>query len=154
MGPGVAHSEGHCPIILANYCLVMLRFGSLALLLVLSACAASGSRNPFDGRGPVAKESASSSATYSVRAFNPSFNDVTIFATNAFGPGVRVRVGRLGTSEEQTFEFRMTTATREVRFEMVYFSGPTCFTQPILITPGDVLELLLPAEPRNELACR
>lgn len=132
----------------------MLRIGSLALLLVLSACAASGSRNPFDGRSRAAGQSTSTTATYSIRAFNPSFNDVTIFVTSAFGAGARVRVGRLGTSEEETFEFRMSTATREVRFELVYFSGPTCFTQSILITAGDVVELLLPAEPRNELACR
>lgn len=131
----------------------MSRLGTLALALLLSGCAAAGSGNPFEG-GARTTKAANTTASYSVSAFNPSFNDVTIWAINAFGPGARVRVGRLGTTEERTFEFRLTQATPEVRFELVYFSGPTCITQPVLLTPGDELELLLPVEPRNELQCR
>lgn len=132
----------------------MYRFGTLLLVLLLGACASGGSNNPFEGGGGSKAQQDGSRATYTIQAYNPSFTDVTIFAVNAFGTGARVRVGRLGSTREETFEFRMSTAMREVRFELDYFSGPTCFTLPILISPGDALELLLPAEPRNELNCR
>jgi len=132
----------------------MYRFLTLALLLAATACAAvSEPRSPFEGSGR-AKDTPSSTATYTVNVYNPSFTEVTIFAISAYGTGARVRVGRLGSAEERAFEFRMTTAQREVRFELDYFAGPTCFSQPILLTPGDQLELQLPAEPRNSLNCR
>ena len=131
----------------------MHRLGTLLAVLALGACASGGSGDPFDGGGrpettPATRE------VYAVRAFNPSFNDVTIFVVNAYTRGARVRVGRLGASQEREFEFRMSTATREVRFELEYFSGPVCLTDSIILTTGDVVELILPGEPRNERGCR
>jgi len=129
----------------------MLRTGILLAVLAFGGCA--GSSNPFDGSArpqaaPQTRE------TFSVLAFNPSFYDVTIFVVNAYSRGARVRVGRLGSSEERAFDFRMSTATREVRFELEYFSGPVCLTDSIILTKGDVVQLILPGEPRNERGCR
>ena len=132
----------------------MYRLGTLALLLALGACASAGGGNPFDGGGSRSSTSIENRQTYRVSAFNPSFTDVTIWVVNAYSRGARVRVGRLGASQEREFEFRVTTATREVRFELEYFTGPVCRTQPIILTEGDVVELILPGEPRNERGCR
>jgi len=130
----------------------MTRLAILACVLAIGACA-SGGGNPFDGGG-ASRSEVEDRQTYSVSAFNPSFNDVTIFVVNAFSRGARTRVGRIGGSQERQFDFRITTAAREVRFELDYFNGPTCLTQPILLNPGDVIELILPGEPRNEPGCR
>lgn len=131
----------------------MNRIAPLLLALVVSGCATGGSGNPFDGGGSPRPDAATTEA-FRVRAMNPSFMDVTIYAVNAYTGNQRVRVGRLGSSQERVFDFRMTTATRDVRFELEYFTGPTCITGSIVLVPGDIVELILPGEPRNEPGCR
>jgi hypothetical protein len=131
----------------------MNRLAALILVMTVAGCATGGTGNPFDGRGSSSGD-ASQTQVFRVRAMNPSFMDVTIYAVNAFSRGQRVRVGRLGTSQEQEFDFMMSSATRDVRFELEYFTGPTCVTGSIVLVPGDIVELILPAEPRNELGCR
>ena len=131
----------------------MNRLAVLVLALAVAGCVTTRPGNPFEGGGASGGES-SRSEVFQVRAMNPSFMDVTIFAVNAFARGQRTRVGRLGTSQEQTFRFSMPSATREIRFELEYFTGPVCITGSIVLVPGDIVELVLPAEPRNELGCR
>lgn len=135
----------------------MNRTAALILAMTVAAaaagCVTSRTGNPFEGGG-APRDDTSDSQVFRVRAMNPSFMDVTIYAVNAFSRGQRVRVGRLGTSREEIFDFRMPTATRDVRFELEYFTGPVCVTGSIVLVPGDVVELILPAEPRNEPGCR
>jgi len=131
----------------------MNRLAALILAIAVAGCAVAGSGNPFDGGGSQRPDD-SGTQMFRVQAMNPSFMDVTIYAVNAFSRGQRTRVGRLGTSREAVFEFTMPSATRDVRFELEYFTGPTCVTGSIVLVPGDILELILPAEPRNELGCR
>jgi len=133
----------------------MHRLLALFAALTLTACATGGTGNPFTGgTSGGGGDAAATSETFRVRAMNPSFMDVTIFAVNAYTQGQRVRIGRLGSSQERAFDFRMSSATREVRFQLEYFTGPTCVTGIVSLVPGDVVELILPAEPRNELGCR
>lgn len=131
----------------------MRRLLVLLLAVTVTGCATGGTDNPFEG-GTSSGDAAATSQTFQVRAMNPSFMDVTIFAVNAYTRGQRVRVGRLGSSQELTLDFRMSSATREVRFQLEYFTGPTCVTGIVSLVPGDIVELILPAEPRNELGCR
>lgn len=131
----------------------MRRLLVLFLVATFAGCAASRTGNPFEGgssRGPAA----SGPETFRVQAMNPSFMDVTIFAINAYSRGQRVRIGRLNSTQERTFTFNMTSATREVRFELEYFTGPTCVTGVVSLIPETTVELILPAEPRNERGCR
>ena len=131
----------------------MNRLAALLLLTTIAGCASPRTINPFEG-GRSPNSDSISSEVFRVRALNPSFMDVTIYAVNAFSRGQRVRVGRLNSSQEQVFNFSMPSSTRDVRFELEYFTGPTCRTGSIVLVPGDIVELLLPAEPRNELGCR
>jgi hypothetical protein len=131
----------------------MNRLAALILVMTVAGCAGTRTGNPFDGASPTGGGTPSTEV-FRVQAMNPSFMDVTIYAINSFSRGQRVRVGRLGTSREEVFSFSMPSATRDVRFELEYFTGPTCTTGSIVLVPGDIVELILPAEPRNELGCR
>jgi len=132
----------------------MHRIVLLLLLVATTGCAVGGTGNPFEGGSGSYRDNADATpTTFQVRAMNPSFMDVTIFAIDAYTRGRRIRVGRLGSSQEQILDFRMTSAMRDVRFQLEYLAGPTCVTGVISLVPGDVVELILPLEPRNEMGC-
>lgn len=124
---------------------------AFVLGVAVAGCATARTGNPFEGSGG---GEARSERTYRLQAMNPSFMDVTIFAVSAYSRGDRVRVGRLGSTQERTFEFRAPSGSREIRFELEYFTGPTCLTGSIVLVPGDLVQLTLPVEPRNEPGCR
>ncbi len=131
----------------------MRRLLVLLLVATFAGCTTGRTGNPFEG-GRSTGTGASGPETFRLQAMNPSFMDVTIFAINAYNRGPRVRIGRLSSAQEQTFTFNMTSATREVRFELEYFTGPTCVTGVISLIPETTVELILPVEPRNERGCR
>ncbi len=131
----------------------MNRLAALILAVAVTGCATARPVNPFAGSRSSGSDEMRTEV-FRVRAMNPSFMDVTIFAVNAFSRGQRVRIGRLASSQERTFDFRMPSSARDVRFELEYFTGPLCVTGSIVLVPGDIVELVLPAEPRNERGCR
>ncbi|MDT8367566.1 MAG: hypothetical protein RQ745_00040 [Longimicrobiales bacterium] len=129
------------------------RIFPLALLLLVGACAGMAPEsNPFDPPDP-RTERGGADVTYTLHVTNPSFDEVEIFVWNSIG-GQRQRIGRVGGSQERTFEFSMAGAVRDVRFELDYTAGPTCVTQRLLLEPGEVLEFNLPTDPEYEYGCR
>lgn len=102
---------------------------AVAAAVLLGGCAAGSSDNPFGGGGGPDE--------IRITVVNNNQQDVTVYA---LAPAVRERLGRVGSHNTETFTMRW-THTRELRLELDFLAGRSCYSYPMVVSPGEELEL-------------
>lgn len=99
--------------------------------LLMTGCATGSNENPFGGgAGP---------NQIRIAIVNNNQQDVTVYAR---APAIRERLGRVGSHNSETFTMRW-AHTRELRLELDFLAGPRCFSQSVVVSPGEELELVV-----------
>ncbi|MBT8398279.1 MAG: hypothetical protein HKO65_14070 [Gemmatimonadetes bacterium] len=99
------------------------------------------------GAGPEGKAFSDPYSEKEVKLFvtNLAFTDVTLYGiTN----GGRIRLGRVTGKKEVVFTLPLEFSS-ELYLEIDYLAGPKCFTERMIVDPGDHLDLLIQAENRT-----
>jgi hypothetical protein len=106
----------------------------VALLLAVSSCASgTAGDNPFDRRSGTGDNVA-------LTIENRNFNDATIYAH--WGGSGRIRVGRVTGNGSETFELEW-RGGGQLRIEADFLAGGGYMSDPISVSRGDHLELIL-----------
>ena len=119
----------------------------LRQLWMITAVAAAVSLAGCAGKTRPAGQPFSDSNSEEVKLFvtNLAFTDVTVFGiTN----GGRIRLGRVTGKREAVLTLPMEFSS-ELYLEIDYLAGPKCYTERMIVHPGDHLELLVQAEHPN-----
>ena len=114
----------------------------VAAAAALWGCAARGERvfGPADGSG----------RTIVVEVDNLSFDEATVLV---FRANQRSRAGRVGGKGREKFRLQW-PGPGPLRVEFRLLSGPTCFSEELIVDPGDEVLLQIPLEPRGDPNCR
>jgi len=121
-----------------------LRYAAVyALALSVFGCATTGGgTNPFAEDGGVRE--------IRVHVQNQNFYDATL---HAIGDNGRRRMGTV--SGNQTAVFRVPWAfSGGLRVEIDLLAGPSCTTEPIMVSPGDDVQLQIMSDFANTTYCR
>lgn len=122
--------------------------GAAALLLTASACALFGggrsSANPFEE-----KAAGSDQVTIHVRNFN--FSDATVWT---FVRGARDRrLGIVTGKSEGSFTIAW-QFSEPLRLEFDLLASVHCLTEPLVVDPGDIVELQISVDSSQDPTCR
>ena len=109
-------------------------------VLLLTACAAGRSRNPFDS-------SPGAQGILSVQIENRGFNDVRLFAIT---PAGALSLGSVGgnTIRRETIDWRQVA---QISFRIEVLAGRSYMTHTLTVTPGDRLQLIIPTNPADAI---
>ena len=124
----------------------MTRLIALTLLLGLSGCASSGRRlngDPFSG-------SADRPDSIRLEVQNLNFADARLYIID----GARRRsLGTVGGKQDASFTVPW-GFNEDVRIEINLLAGPTCVTETLRVSPGEILELQIASVFRRSAFCR
>jgi hypothetical protein len=112
---------------------------SLATAALLAGCATGGGESrPESFPQPYAEKEIKIFVT------NLAFSDATLYGiTN----GGRVRLGQITGKKDQVFTLPLEFSS-ELQLEIDLLAGPRCFTERMMVDPGDHLDLLIENEYR------
>lgn len=109
----------------------VIRTLAVTAALLMTGCATGSTDNPFGGGGGPDQ--------IQIAIVNNNQQDVTVYA---LAPATRERLGRVGSHTSETFTMRW-AHTRELRLELDFLAGPRCFSQSVVVSPGEELELVV-----------
>lgn len=117
-----------------------------AVSLFLTACASAGSTaaNPFS-------DSAAERREVEIKVINLNFSDATVWAL--VRDGARQRLGIVTGKREETFVLEWTHSA-PLRIEFDLMAGPRCYTESLIVDPGDLLELQIASNAASDPSCR
>ncbi len=118
-----------------------------ACALLLGACGSTGRQLP--GADPFSP-TAGTAAEIRVRVRNSNFYDATLTAAGDMG---QRRLGTVGGNQTSVFTTPW-TATGGLQIRVDLLAGPTCITDAITVSPGDMVELEILPDIRSSGTCR
>ncbi|HSG07447.1 MAG TPA: hypothetical protein VLA36_03750 [Longimicrobiales bacterium] len=116
------------------------RVGACLAIVFLVACGGARTRNPFD-------TSPEGQGILSLYLENRGFNDVRIYAITPAGSTSMGSVGG-NTIRRATLPWRQ---LGQISFRIEVLAGRTYMTNTMLASPGDRLELVIPANPADAI---
>ena len=120
------------------------RVALLGLVALVAACGPRTSDSPFTGaRGGEVEE-------IRLTVENRNFNDLRVRTVSTRGPQP---LGQVGGNTSRVFRIPW-RALDEIRFEIEVLAGEKIVTNPINVSPGDRLELVVPDNPYNSILRR
>lgn len=119
------------------------RLSLLAALALLSGCGAGRAASPFDGR-------TSTATRLTLAVENQNYNDVRVYVVSIQG---RRSLGVVTGNSSETFRFEWRTVDA-IRIRMEFLAGQNMETNQVTAGPGDQLELIITASPRNTILRR
>ncbi len=117
-----------------------------AIVLGLAACA-SGSSSSGD---PFSQDPAER-GEIEIKVINMNFSDATVWAL--VNEGRRQRLGIVTGKREEIFTLPWTFSER-LRIEFDLVAGPRCYTESLVVDPGDLLELQIASNAAADPSCR
>ena len=109
--------------------------GVVAFATLLAGCAMGGSqREPFS--------EATREKEVKLFVTNLAFNQVTLYGIKN---GARHHLGRITGKQETVFTLPMDIAS-ELYLEIDFLAGPKCYTERMMVDPGDHLDLVIQNE--------
>lgn len=109
----------------------------LALVVGVTACAKSTTKNPFAPPGTGRGE-----GSIQVLIENQNFGDATIHAIRG---GERIRLGQVTGKSEKSFTVRWTFSL-PLEFEVDIIGGQGCGVRPMSVDPGDRVWVRIPTQ--------
>lgn len=118
------------------------RMPILALLVFSSACGGSAA-NALDANG------LAPDGQITIEVVNSSYSEATL---HVFRGGERFRLGVVGALDEVGFELEWRLSL-ELQLSIRLLAGPSCLTRPIGVDPGDIIEVSIKNNLRQDLDC-
>ena len=118
----------------------------VAIPLGLTACASgsSGGGNPFS-------QDLAERGEIDIKVLNLNFSDATVWAL--INEGRRQRLGIVTGKTEEIFTLPW-TFSEPLRIEFDLVAGPRCYTESLVVNPGDLLELQIASNAAADPSCR
>ena len=116
---------------------------ALTTVLLFGACKTASRVNPFS-------QDRADRGEIEIRIINLNFSDATVWAL--IQDGRRRRLGIVSGKREETFVVPW-TISETLRLEYDLLAGDRCFTERMLVDPGDMLELQIAATPSEADNC-
>lgn len=117
----------------------------LTTVLGLAACASGGR-----GGSPFSQDLAER-GEIEIKVVNMNFNDATVWAV--VSEGMRQRLGNVTGKREEVFTLPWTFSER-LRIEFDLVAGPRCYSESLVVNPGDLLELQIASNVSTDPSCR
>jgi hypothetical protein len=117
----------------------------VATMLGLTGCASGGS-----GGEPFGQDLAER-GEIEIKVVNMNFSDATVWAL--VNEGSRRRLGIVTGKREEIFTLPWTFSER-LRIEFDLVAGPRCYTESLVVDPGDLLELQIASNAAADPSCR
>ena len=116
------------------------RLALLPAVLLATACASTGTPDPFDDAGP---------GSIRIEVVNLNFNDATLHALRG---GERHRLGIVNGkgSASYTMEWRV---SQPLRIEIDLLASDQCTTRAMQVDPGDIIELQIELDMSRDPDC-
>lgn len=114
------------------------------LLVVASGCVPTPPRNPFAAPGE---------ATDEIRIYieNRGFTDVRVYAHTSRGQEF---LGQLGANAHLTVDFAWRRSLDQISFRIEVVAGRTFTTNPLAVSSGQRVELIIPDDPARAIVRR
>ncbi|MGI9626223.1 MAG: hypothetical protein ACR2QM_05250 [Longimicrobiales bacterium] len=114
----------------------------LALSLFVLGCGG-GAANGFDEEGIIRD------TRITIEVVNSSYSEATL---HVFRGGERSRLGIVGALDEASFELDWRLSL-DLQLSIRLLAGPSCLTRPIGVDPGDILDVSIQNNLRQDLDC-
>lgn len=114
----------------------------LALAVMTSACGGAAT-NALEGPGPVQDD------RITIEVVNSSYSEATL---HVFRGGERSRLGVVGALDEGSFELEWRISL-DLQLSVRLLAGPSCLTRPIGVDPGDIIDVSIQNNLRQDLDC-